>query len=204
MTFNYKNMKIGFTLVDFMIVLAIMGLLAAVAVPSFVQAKRTVLIKELGFVAIDNSNKLFYDPKTIEIYEIDFKEEKAGEILGVVDPKDVLAFLSTPEPAIRKSLIKYGYTQQSYTAFQEHKALKTRNDKITNTVLAVPSFTSEPSPKKESETLKFEHGVLKVFSASSKIPKTIEYNDITYVREQKETQRKISNPHKHRLLNTLD
>jgi Tfp pilus assembly protein PilE len=43
---NMKNMKIGFTIAEILIIVSIIGLLSAIAIPAFLKAKEAVALKE--------------------------------------------------------------------------------------------------------------------------------------------------------------
>lgn len=86
-----KKMKQGFTLVEIMIVVAIIGLLAAIAIPSFMKARTTSQAN-----ACINNLRMLEAGK--EQWALAMKQ-KAGQSIALTDEAAVLAYVKNPTSA---------------------------------------------------------------------------------------------------------
>lgn len=86
-----KKMKQGFTLVEIMIVVAIIGLLAAIAIPSFMKARTTSQAN-----ACINNLRMLEAGK--EQWALAMKQG-AGQVISATDETAVLAYVKNPSSA---------------------------------------------------------------------------------------------------------
>lgn len=95
-------MKKGFTILEVIVVVAIVGLLASIAVPSFIEANRANKLAEIG---IKKAHPFFYNPETKEVVEINDDYTSITRVIGVLSVS-IIQFEKT-SPENRHKLISY-------------------------------------------------------------------------------------------------
>lgn len=97
-------MKKGFTLVEVLIILAIIGLLAAIAVPSFLKARDQSNLNSLGLVSmyVSNGPNIIYDTETFLVVETSKHNKEVTRVKGKITSPTIEQFKSLkPEGALQ-------------------------------------------------------------------------------------------------------
>ena len=82
-----QELQAGFSLIEIMIVVMIIGLLAAIAIPSFNKSKNEAIAKSFKLEVIHEGaamNPIFYNSKTREAFEFD-DEGAPTKALGTIN-----------------------------------------------------------------------------------------------------------------------